>query len=684
MTIILTIGLVITIVMGIPVFLQLRKHPKGMHILFFAEMWERFSYYGMRTILVAYMTQHFLFPDTVAQGQYGAYTSLVYLLPLIGGMLADRYLGTRRAIAFGALLLVAGHISMAIEQAPAKAVITYQGVDYQVEAEGRQDQRRSWIIVDGQRYDMGPAEGGMTIKNLPAGASLPGTILRDDPKTPEVEGYVQRVEGRQPLFMNIFYLAMAFIIMGVGFLKANISTMVGQLYTKGDPRRDAGFTLYYFGINVGAFWSQALCAIVGARYGWSWGFGLAGAGMLLGWLVFTRGRFLWFTPGPKQLPAEIGNPPEPEKLRRPLFGPINREWLIYICGLLGVGAVFFLVQQEPVVNTALTLATAGMLAFLIQYMIRKCTWAESQKLILAIVFVFGATVFFTLFELAGSALAQFSERSTQLPNNGSFWTISSGETQSFNGAFILLFAPFFAALWSWLDRNKRDPGDAAKFALALIQVGAGFMVVVWGAAYADEAFKVPLIFLVLLFLLHTTGELCLSPVGLSAMSKLAPPAIAATLMATWFLGQSLGQMLQAQVSKLTAQETVGGAVLDPQLALNTYVEVFTQIGLVAMAIGVAFGIMAPTLNRLANADEAKLVPARFDPIGSGLLALGVVGATIAYAYRANIVAGLKQAAIPLDWMHFAAAFGALGAIGAFLVALRMPRTPKGPAPQAAE
>src|ERR1043165_9317471 len=166
MTIVLAIGLIITLVMGVPVFLQLRKHPKGMHILFFTEMWERFSYYGMRTILVAYMTQHFLFSDTVASGQYGAYTSLVYLLPLIGGMLADRWLGTKKAVAYGALLLVAGHLTMAIEQVPARNVLTYQGQQYQIDAEGRQDQRRAWVVVGGQRYEFGPAEGGMEIKGL--------------------------------------------------------------------------------------------------------------------------------------------------------------------------------------------------------------------------------------------------------------------------------------------------------------------------------------------------------------------------------------------------------------------------------------------------------------------------------------------------------------------------------------
>jgi POT family proton-dependent oligopeptide transporter len=459
---------------------------------------------------------------------------------------------------------------------------------------------------------MGPADGGMEIKGLPATASIPAVLKRDDPTTPEIEGYTQRAEGQIPMFMNIFYLALALIIMGVGFLKANLATMVGQLYNKNDPRRDAGFSLYYFGINLGAFWAQALCALIGLRFGWSWGFGLAGGGMLLGWLVFVSGRFLFFIPGPRQIPAEIGNPPNPELLRRPLIGPINREWLIYILGILGVGGVFFLVQQEPVVNAALSIASLLVLVFFIFYMIRKCTWVESQRMILALVLVAGSVVFFTLFELAGTALNQFAERSTELPKDpspGGFWTISSGETQSFNGAFILLFAPLFAALWTWLDKNRKDPGDSFKFGLALMQVGLGFLVIVWGAAYATPDFKVPLVFLVVLYLFHTTGELCLSPVGLSAMTKLAPPAIAATMMATWYLGSSLAQALQSQIAKLTAQETVGGQVLDPKLALDTYVSVFNQIGWISIAIGVGFLIASPFLNKLAKPDEPEAVPA---------------------------------------------------------------------------
>jgi POT family proton-dependent oligopeptide transporter len=590
--IVIAAGLVVTLITVIPVFIQMRQHPQGMHILFFTEMWERFSYYGMRVILLTYMTQHFLFADEYGQGTYGAYTSLVYLLPLIGGFLADKILGTHKAVAFGALLLVAGHLSMAIEQPPVTQTLTYQGQTYEFGSTGRQDQRETWLELNGQQYEYGPAEGGgIAFEGLPANSPLPAVLPAGT--------YELGVSGRDPLYVNIFFLAMSLIIMGVGFLKANISTSIGQLYEPGDPRRDAGFTLYYFGINLGAFWAQVLCAGIGAKYGWGWGFGLAGIGMAYGYLVFTFRRFLWFIPGPKQLPDHLGVSPNPELLKRPLLGPINREWLIYIGAILGVGLVWLLVQREAWVNTALTYASGIMLLYFVYYMIRNCSWIESQRIVLALILIAASTVFFTLFELAGSALNQFAERNTQLPNDG-FFTVTSGQTQSFNGAFILLLAPLFAIMWSWLNRHKLDIGDAAKFALGLIQVGAGFLVLVWGAQYADEAARVPLIFLVLLYLLHTTGELFLSPVGLSAMTKLAPAAVVSTMMATWFLASSVAQALAAQVAKLTAQETVGGQVLDPHAALATYVDVFNQIGWGAIWIGVGLGVASPFLRYLAH------------------------------------------------------------------------------------
>lgn len=601
MDIIFVVGIVITLITGFPVILQLRRQPKGLHIIFFTEMWERFSYYGMRTILFVYMTQHFLFSDEAASGQYGSYTSLVYLLPLIGGMLADRYLGTTKAVAFGALLLVAGHLTMAIEQEPARNVLVYENQRYDIASEGRQDKRQAWVVIEGQRYEFGPAEGGMEIKGYAGSAALPNIIPADNPETEAVDGYQMLVEGQQPFYMSAFFLALSLIIMGVGFLKANLATQVGQLYTKDDPRRDGGFSLYYYGINLGAFWAQVGCAWLGAELGWAWGFGAAGIGMLLGWLVFVRRRILFFMPGPAQLPPELGLPPNPELLKKPLIGPINREWLIYIVALLSVGLVWLLVQREPIVNMALSIASFVMLAFFVYYMVTKATLAETGKLILAIILVLASVVFFTLFELAGSALAQFSERSSQLCIAGN--CVTSGQTQSFNGAFILIFAPIFAMMWTWLGRHKRDPGDAFKFALGLIQVGAGFLVLVWGIQYADETFKVPLIFLILLYLLHTTGELFLSPVGLSAMTKLTPAPIAATMMATWYLGSSIAQAVQAQITKLTAQETVGGQVLDPELALKTYGEVFTNVGIWGIGIGIALGIASPFLNKLARLGE---------------------------------------------------------------------------------
>jgi POT family proton-dependent oligopeptide transporter len=600
--IVIATGIVITVATCIPVFRQMRHHPRGIHVLFFTEMWERFSYYGMRAILVAYMTQHFLFDDGLAQGQYGAYTSLVYLLPLLGGFLADKYLGTRKAIAFGALLLVAGHLTMAVEQAPARETLTYQGQTYEFAAEGRQDRRRTWLVVAGQRYEYGPAEGGgIAIEGLPGNAPLPSVL-------PE-GSYEMRVEGRNPFYVSIFYLAMSLIIMGVGFLKPNISTIVGQLYEKGDPRRDAGFTLYYFGINLGAFWSSALCAGLGMTVGWWAGFGLAGIGMFLGWCVFVRRRLLFFLPGPAELPEHLGAPPDREHIRKPFLGPLTREHVIYLGGLLGVIGVWWLVQREQVVNLALTISSVGIVAYFIVYMIRRCTAVESQRIILALILTSASVVFFTLFELAGSALNQFAERNTQLPSDG-FFSITSGQTQAFNAGFILLCAPLFAMLWNWMNRTKRDIGDPAKFALGLIQVGAGFLVLVWGAQFADESARVPLVFLMLLYLLHTTGELFLSPVGLSAMTKLAPAAVVSTMMATWFLASSAAQALAAQVAKLSAQETVGGQVLDPQAALATYVDVFNQIGWAAIGIGAVMGVFSPLLRRLAHseADDARDVP----------------------------------------------------------------------------
>jgi POT family proton-dependent oligopeptide transporter len=591
---VIVIGIVITLLTAIPVVLQFRNHPRGLVVLFAAEMWERFSYYGMRAILIFYLTQHFLFDDRFANGQYGAYTSLVYLLPLIGGFLADKYLGTRKAVVFGAILLVAGHLMMAVEGKPATETLTVAGETYPFVVEGRGDQRQVYLEVDDDRHAFTiDRDGALQIETLPSDASIPDRLAAGD--------YEIAVEGRDPLYVSIFYLALSLIIMGVGFLKANISSIVGQLYPQGDPRRDPGFTLYYYGINLGAFWATILCAGIGQSFGWGWGFGLAGIGMLAGLVVFMLGK-PWL--------EGKGEPPEPQKLVEKVAGPLSREWLIYIGGILGVAVVWVLVQRHAAIGYLLGAASFVVLGYLAWYMATKCTAVESQRMILALILIGASVVFWTLFEQAGSSMNQFADRNTQLAV-GSV-EITAGQTQSFNAAYILMFAPVFAFMWAWLGRHRLDPNTPMKFALALVQVGAGFMLLVWGAQFADESWRVPLVFLALAYLLHTTGELCLSPVGLSMVTKLSVSGVLATMMAVWFLSSSWAQWLGGIVAQMTASETVAGVVLDPEESLRTYLSVFRSIGLWSIGLGVVLGIASFLLKHLAHEGEDRLG----DPIGA--------------------------------------------------------------------
>ncbi|MGE5501628.1 MAG: peptide MFS transporter [Ignavibacteriales bacterium] len=613
-SIVVIAGIVITLLTGIPVLIQLlRDHPRGLFILFFAEMWERFSYYGMRGLLIFYLTQHFLFDDKFSSTQYGSYTTLVYLLPLIGGLLADRYLGTRKAVAFGALLLVAGHFSMAIEGRPATQLLTYNNAQYEVVTAGRGDDQASKLHIGNGLYDYGGSpDGGLAIKGLPAASPVPPVLAK---------GSYTLSEQRDPTYVGIFYLALSLIIMGVGFLKPNISSIVGQLYGKGDPRRDPGFTLYYYGVNLGAFWAAILCGYLGQRVGWWAGFGLAGVGMLVGYVAFVIG---------KPLLEGHGEPPDPERLKAPVAGPLNREHLIYLAGLLGVGLVYIVVQQTRLVGWGLGVASFVVLGYLAWFMATKCTKVERDRLGLALVLTAGSVVFFTLFEQAGTSLNLFAERNTDLgliaaPKVvdflGRHWFFgtqqmlaasglkdviwidmgfTAAQTQSFNAGFILIFAPIFAAVWAGLGRRGRDPNPVFKFGLGLLQVGLGFLVIVWSAGMADSAFRLPLLILAFTYLLHTTGELCLSPVGLSEITKLAPFTIISFLMAVWFLASSWAQYIGGWIASLAGTETVGGQVLDNRAALETAVHMFNIIGWVGVGFGVLFFAMAPFLKHWAH------------------------------------------------------------------------------------
>ncbi|MGZ3375833.1 MAG: peptide MFS transporter [Phenylobacterium sp.] len=583
MDIVIVAGLVVAVATSIPVILQLRHHPRGLRILFFAEMWERFSYYGMRGLLIFYLTQHFLFDDTAAAANYGAYTSLVYLVPVIGGYLADRFLGARKAVAFGALLLVAGHLTMAIEGAPATQILTYKGAVYDFRVTGRAASRDVKLLVAGQPFAYAAAaDGGLDIKDLPAGAPLPSHMAKGD--------YQISVAHQDPLFKNILFVALALIIAGVGFLKANISAIVGQLYTEADPRRDPGFTLYYYGINLGSFLASITCGWLGQTIGWWAGFGAAGLGMALGWLVFVLG---------KPMLDGKGEPPNPVALAAPRVGPLNTEWLIYLGGLAGVAAIWVLVQSFTWVSYVLGAGSVATLAYLAFYMVTKATKEERDRLLLAIALILASVVFWALYEQGGSSLNLFAERNIDLRLFAG-QSMKPAQAQSFQSGWILVLAPVMAALWTWLGKFGRDPNPVFKFGVGLLMIGASYYVLILGGRFAGPDFKAPLIFLAAAYLMQTTGEMCVSPVGLSQMTKLAPPLLISTLMATWFLGTAGAQFVAAKIAQLTASDTIGGQVLDAGKALATYSHVFGVIGLWGLGAGAVMLVLSPWLKKLAH------------------------------------------------------------------------------------
>jgi POT family proton-dependent oligopeptide transporter len=617
MNIVILLGLLVTFATGVPVLLQLlRGHPKGLIVLFFAEMWERFSYYGMRGILIFYLTQHLLFDRAEASSVYASYTALVYLLPLLGGFIADRWLGSRKAVAFGALLLVAGHISMGFEGRPAQQDLIYGGRIYPIAAEGRMDDRVAHILVEGKKYEFGPREGGgITIPGVPIETGLPASI-------PDGQFEIRTLQD--PGSTSMFYFAVSLIILGVGFLKPNISAVVGDLYPHGDPRRDSGFTLYYYGINLGAFWASILCGLLGQHFGWWAGFGLAGVGMFLGWVVFMLG---------KPLLEGKGEPPNPAKLREPFAGLVNREWMTYIMSILAIGIVYLTVQNSKLVGGALIAAIILSILALAWIIVRVCqTTVERQRMGLAAILVLGSVVFFTLFEQAGSSLNLFASTNVDLsltqaaghflgmpfgtpdqlaaigvkPTSWWSWidtSVGAAQTQSFNAGFILIFAPILAALWTWLGRRGKDPNPTLKFGFGLVQVGLGFLIVVWGAGLHDSAFRVPLILLGLLYLLHTTGELFLSPVGLSEITKLTLPGVVSFMMAVWFLASSIAQFVGGFIAGLLVTESVGGEVLDPKLALDTAIGGFNALGWAGVGFGVVFILLSFLVRGWAHTDK---------------------------------------------------------------------------------
>lgn len=554
-------------------------HPRGLVTLFFTEMWERFSFYGMRALLVIYLTQHFLFSDNKAQGLYGAYAALVYLIPVIGGVIADRFLGSRKAVTIGAVFLVLGHFGMAFEGRGSVQEITFVGdnTTYDIISEGRGDARELFLVAPGEvRYPVSFTPEGVTIEGaadaFPASVPTSGFTLSTRPD-------VFEFGGMSIPFEQVLYLSLALIIIGVGFLKANISTTVGSLYGENDPRRDGGFTIFYMGINLGAFLATLACGYLGQTYGWAYGFGLAGIGMTFGLIQYLMGQ--------KWLKGKA-DPPKP-------IGAVT-EGIFWVLGLVAVIPAWMLVQQSELMEQALPILVPALFVLVLAFALIGFKGTERSKMIAALIMVFFSVVFWMLFEQAGSSLSLFAERNTDLTVIPGV-VMTAAQTQSFNAGFIVLLALPFSAMWVALSKAKLEPSTPVKFALGLIQVGLGFFVLVFGAQFAGPDFKVPLIWLALLYLLHTTGELFLSPVGLSMITKLSPARVVGLMMGVWFLSSSLAHILAAIIAQSTSSETVAGQVVDPAGQLATYVGTFQMVGIAGIVAGVLLLALSPILKK---------------------------------------------------------------------------------------
>lgn len=512
-------------------------HPKGLFVLFFAEMWERFSYYGMRALLIFYLTKHWLFSDGQASLIYGAYTSLVYITPVLGGWLADRYLGQRKAVLFGAVVLTFGHFLMAFE-------------------------------------------GG-------GGQSDPA--------------------------INVFWLALSFIIVGSGFLKGNISVIVGKLYPLTDVRRDGAYTIFYMGINLGSFFGVLIAGFLGETYGWSYGFGAAGVGMLLGLIVFIWGR---------PLLVDRAEAPDPALLNKRVGG-IKLEWLLYGVGLASIGIIWTLVQLQAIVGWLLLVSGLGLLGYVAWIAVTRLKPDERDRIFVIIFLLLLQPVFWGLFEQAGAGVSLFTDRHVDRHFMG--WEVPTTWFQSVNAAFIILLGPLFAWMWTALGRRGLEPSTPAKFGLAIVQVGLGFLVLVWGTQAAGVDVQTSMWLIVLLYLLHTTGELCLSPVGLSAMNRLAPWHMAGLIMGSWFFATAGGNFVAGSISAMTGAENAEAG----ESAKGLFLDIWTSVGWIAVAIGVGVLVISPLVKKLMHLDtlnDADHGPASVagDP-GSDLLGQSEAG-----------------------------------------------------------
>ena len=554
-------------------------HPRGLVILFLTEMWERFSYYGMRGLLVVYLTQHFLFSDERSSLLYGAYTALVYVMTIIGGSLADRYLGARKAVTFGAILLTLGHFGMTFEGSGSRQLLEYNDTQYEISLDARGGDAKQLIISDSGTSYVTFTETDMLIAE-PEIVDLPAIIPRDQ--------FTMSVETEEGYLMML-YLSLALLIAGVGFLKANISTIVGSLYGFGDSRRDSGFTIFYMGINMGAFLASIFCGYLGIVHGWKYGFGLAGIGMLVGLVVFLSCQS-WL--------EGKAEPPSVEKLKEKVFLFINVEWMCYLVGLAIIAVSMLLVMNEELVGGILGPIGIIMLVGMVSYSLTKLHGDERSRMLAAIYFILAQIPFWALFEQAGSSLNLLTARLVDRTIFG--WSVPGPVFQSLNAGYIFIFAPLVAWLWIWLARRNLNPSTPIKFALGVAMAGLGFLALVGGMKGSGEVGLTPVIFIFLIYWIHTMGELMVSPVGLSAVTKLAPARIVGMTMGAWFLYSGLSNFLAGVIARTTGAETIGGQMTNVAAAKAGYIEVYSQVGFIALGISVLMLLISPVITKMMH------------------------------------------------------------------------------------
>jgi POT family proton-dependent oligopeptide transporter len=504
---------------------ELLGHPKGLYVCFLTEMWERFAFYGMKALLLLYVVGHHEFADIDGYLLLGTFGGLAYALPLVGGILADRWLGMRKAVVFGGLLLVLGQLGMA-----------YTGT------------------------------------------------------------------GADHFALQVMYMSLALISVGVGFLKPNISTIVGKLYRDDDPRRDSGFTIFYMGINIGALLSALSVGYIGIEWGWGYGFGLGGVLMLFG-----VGQFLW---GQRHLHGHA-EPPDPATLRRRVAG-LSLEQLIYVGGVLATVVVWQVLQikidlgplraltggQEVTMTEVVAVVMGlGLLVWFATFLFSGISARERGQMIVLMTLILVSSLFWGLYEQTYLTWLTFSERAMDRYMLGWEWT--PGQLTSVGSFFVVGLTPLFAWLWPKLDRLSLNPNAAAKFGLGLLFAGLSFGVLVYAIEQTDTGL-VSVWWLVLAYFVLVLGEMALSPIGLAVITTLSVRRVVGLMMGAWFLFSAFGEIIAGRFGTWADVEPEADGSIAVDKAMAVYADVFGQLMWIGLVAGLVMLIASPLLARLTR------------------------------------------------------------------------------------